>query len=161
LSRTYRPCTHGGEPASCPKCVARREQRRAGHLRDRRARPHSVRASNLWQMYRMRLADYEAMLAAQAHRCAACGIHEDDLDPAYVGGVPRQDGTPSPKVALVVDHCHKSGVIRGLLCSPCNYAVGIMGEDPARLEAAAQYLRRPPTTTLSAVGGNVWRKAQR
>jgi hypothetical protein len=161
LSRVYRPCAHGGEPVGCLHCIARREQRRVTRLRDRRSRPESVRASNLWQMYRIRVSDYEALLEAQDHRCASCGVHEDDVNRAHVGGVPRQDGTPSPKPALVVDHCHQSGVIRALLCSPCNRVIGHAQDDPERLEAAARYLRRAPTTTLSAVGGNVWRKAQR
>ena len=42
---------------------------------------------------------------------------------------------------LAVDHCHNSSTVRGLLCCSCNLAIGRMGDDPERLEAAAAYIR--------------------
>jgi hypothetical protein len=44
---------------------------------------------------------------------------------------------------MTIDHCHVTGVIRGLLCKPCNFALGNAGDDPARLRAMADYLDRP------------------
>jgi len=38
------------------------------------------------------------------------------------------------------DHNHETGDYRGTLCSGCNTALGLMGEDPERLRAAAMYL---------------------
>ena len=46
---------------------------------------------------------------------------------------------------LAVDHDHTTNEIRGLLCSSCNYGISILGDDPNRLERAAQYLRQPLT----------------
>jgi hypothetical protein len=43
---------------------------------------------------------------------------------------------------VVLDHCHTSGAIRGPLCKPCNSGLGIFGDDPARLRAAADYLEK-------------------
>jgi hypothetical protein len=66
--------------------------------------------------------DVDALLLAQDGRCAICG------------GVPnRVDGWH-------VDHDHATGAIRGVLCSRCNHAIGLMEEDPQRLRAAAGYL---------------------
>ena len=48
-------------------------------------------------------------------------------------------------VGANVDHCHKTGLIRGLLCARCNKAIGWFGDDPALLEAAALYLRQRTT----------------
>ena len=41
-----------------------------------------------------------------------------------------------------IDHDHETGVFRGFLCSPCNTSLGQMGDDPARLRAAADYIER-------------------
>ena len=60
---------------------------------------------------------------SQGWRCAIC------------------DRPPYPEGArLVVDHDHDCGTVRALLCSPCNSALGLMGDKPERLESAARYL---------------------
>lgn len=43
---------------------------------------------------------------------------------------------------LVVDHDHKTLVIRGILCHYCNVAIGFMKDDPDRLRKAASYLEK-------------------
>jgi hypothetical protein len=74
--------------------------------------------------YDFTLADYEALLVAQAHRCAICGTAKGN------GRGHR----------LYVDHDHSTGDIRGLLCSKCNSAIGYFGDSPKRLRRAAAYL---------------------
>ncbi|MEU1443250.1 endonuclease VII domain-containing protein [Streptomyces mirabilis] len=45
---------------------------------------------------------------------------------------------------LVVDHCHESGRVRGLLCRTCNLAIGLLRDDPERARSAADYLAASP-----------------
>lgn len=45
-------------------------------------------------------------------------------------------------VSTVIDHCHATRVIRGVLCTTCNGVLGLFRDDPERFEAAARYLRR-------------------
>lgn len=73
---------------------------------------------NLKSRYGIMRDDYEKMLVAQGGGCAICG------------------GTEK----LVVDHNHKTGVVRGILCFGCNVAIGHMLEDTARLRKAVAYL---------------------
>lgn len=76
--------------------------------------------------YGISLDEYEAMLKRQDGRCVICGTR---------GGKGRK---------LAVDHDHKTGAVRALLCSPCNTSLGLMMDDPVRLRAAAAYLESPP-----------------
>lgn len=69
--------------------------------------------------YGLEITEYEAMVAEQSGACAACGDVPDRM--------------------LVVDHCHKSGRVRGLLCRPCNTALGFMGDDPVLLRRLAEF----------------------
>ncbi len=45
------------------------------------------------------------------------------------------------KPRLAIDHCHKTGVFRGLLCGMCNQMLGAQEDNPQIFERAAQYLR--------------------
>ncbi|KMT52396.1 hypothetical protein ACR52_27355 [Pseudomonas fildesensis] len=42
---------------------------------------------------------------------------------------------------LYIDHCHVSGKIRGLLCSKCNMAIGLLRDCPTRIASALTYLQ--------------------
>lgn len=111
------------------------------YLRQRRSgRPNEDSwANNLWGHYRIWPEDYEAMREAQDRRCAICKRHEDEL-PSRNAGRPRLDGSASVSLKLVVDHCHDSLKVRGLLCPNCNHALGGVRDDPVVARAAAQYL---------------------
>jgi len=41
---------------------------------------------------------------------------------------------------VVLDHCHDSGVIRGLLCNKCNQALGSLKDDPKRIVKLSEYM---------------------
>ncbi len=71
------------------------------------------------------VGDYEQLFLAQNRRCKICRA------------TPEERGA---RQHLDVDHDHVSGTIRGLLCSPCNTAIGLLADDPERARAVARYL---------------------
>lgn len=82
---------------------------------------------NLKRRYNLSLDDYHRILAAQNGVCAVCK------------GPPRGRGADEDR--FHIDHCHTSGIVRGLLCSPCNMMLGLAGEDPTTLASAIEYLK--------------------
>jgi hypothetical protein len=43
---------------------------------------------------------------------------------------------------LALDHCHKTGIVRGLLCTKCNAGIGMLKDDINLLTSAVLYLKR-------------------
>lgn len=40
-----------------------------------------------------------------------------------------------------IDHCHETGVVRGILCFTCNKALGMLGDSEAAIQRALDYIR--------------------
>lgn len=72
--------------------------------------------------YKLSVQDYERMLRIQDYRCKICG-----------------DEFKNPK-HICIDHDHKTGRIRGILCTWCNSGLGFFKDEPNRLLKAATYL---------------------
>lgn len=94
-------------------------------------------------------AEYRMMLSEQDHRCYLCGSE----------GFLIGNNNHSEKMA--VDHCHKTGVVRRLLCHNCNRALGLMKDNPELLRKAADYVEAhkggattiPQGSTPEAIAG--------
>ena len=100
----------------CESCGLPCGRLRAGARWCLSCKPKEVKFSK----YGMSAADYDRMNDAQGGRCAICG--------------------DKPERRLVVDHCHATGAVRGLLCGGCNSALGMVKDRSFALAAAARYL---------------------
>ena len=116
----------------------RNSERRRQYASDPDMRDKSRKAAAQWQRDNpeKRLAQrlkpfgitpeqYRAMLERQCGRCAICGINKPD----------------KVRQRFHTDHCHETGVVRGLLCANCNTGLGKFADSPELLERAALYLR--------------------
>lgn len=74
------------------------------------------------QRYKLSLNEYEAMLIKQRGKCAVC------------------EKNPGGKRPLVVDHNHKTGMVRGLLCYGCNRLIAFL-DNPQALKWAEDFLK--------------------
>lgn len=95
----------------------------------RAAHPRIHRNADLRKSFGISIEEYDAMHAAQNGVCAICARPERAR---------RGDKTKW----LAVDHDHKTGKVRGLLCTPCNIAIGNFEDNEERLFAAVDYLRK-------------------
>ena len=86
----------------------------------------STREYHLRRRYGIGQAEVDAMLAEQGGLCAACRTDE-------------------PKH---VDHDHKTGRVRGMLCFLCNQALGNVRDDVRRLQGLIDYLHRDAVAAL-------------
>jgi hypothetical protein len=71
--------------------------------------PERTRATNLQRNYGITVAEYDAMVVAQADGCAICGA--------------KPTGAGKNQRRLHVDHDHETKQVRGLLCHSCNIAI--------------------------------------
>jgi hypothetical protein len=84
--------------------------------------PEVSRRGTLKQ-YGLTTSDYNRMVEQQDGVCAICGSDNKGKN-------------------LNVDHDHKTGRVRGLLCNHCNWGLGHMKDDTGILEKAIGYLSR-------------------
>jgi len=105
----------------CRRTHAKQKYKSDGVYREIKAQKRMDRHKRA--TYGISEAEYVAMLAKQQNKCTIC----NNLD-------------PSGK-RLAVDHCHTTGIIRGLLCCNCNRAIGMMQDSPDLLIKAAEYLK--------------------
>ena len=83
----------------------------------------------LYRNYGITIENYKEILIAQKHVCAICGTT----------GIERASHSKS-KCNLVVDHCHTTNKVRGLLCHTCNTALGQFKDSKELLQKAISYL---------------------
>ena len=85
-------------------------------------RAESSRWKRIERLYSITKDQYMSMLFNQKEECAICSKKMQEKE-------------------VHVDHCHQTGRVRGLLCSRCNQAIGLLDEDLERINMAAEYIK--------------------
>ena len=110
-SRGYRKCV---------VCQTRSNERR--NLFRRTERPRQVREAQWKRLYGVTPIEVARMYEKAGSKCEICHV-------------PERDGE-----TLCIDHCHKTGAVRGLLCDKCNNAIGRFDDNPSVVYSALAYL---------------------
>jgi hypothetical protein len=123
-----RDCGLEKDPDDFPRNRAAKSGRRASCKTCHNARTRATvkrlygnsRHYHLKQRFGIGAAEVDAMIAAQGGLCGLC----------------RQ------KPAVHVDHDHKTGKVRAILCEPCNGGLGQFRDDPQTIRNAIEYLKK-------------------
>ena len=86
----------------------------------KRIRNREAQTRDRLKKYKLGTRQYKKMVREHEGRCAICGKARK----------------------LEVDHCHRTGKVRGLLCRSCNQLLGLAKDNGALLESAVQYLAK-------------------
>lgn len=114
-------CYNGFHRTECKECHKKLQKEAY------RRNPDKWRDRQLRARYGMTLSEYTEMLANQDYKCKICSIEQNE------NVLERK---------LAVDHDHKTGKVRGLLCTRCNIAVGFIRDNPGWAEKAIVYLNK-------------------
>lgn len=87
--------------------------------------PNKIKDAQLRNKFGFGLTEYNELLERQNGVCALCG------------GPPKFGMGKK----LAVDHDHVTGQVRGLLCGPCNTALGRLGDTILSIEKVLAYLK--------------------
>lgn len=105
----------------CKLCACIKEQEY------RKANPEKIRASNIKQAYKVSTERAYELMAIW--NCESCGVELE-----------KSEANVRTKNAQVVDHCHTTGEVRGVLCSGCNLALGHLSDSIEKITALKEYL---------------------
>ena len=106
------------------------ERKEKNRQRNRNRTKDQIKNEFLKSVYKITLNDFDEMVENQKGVCAICGNPE--IAKSRYAGIKR----------LSVDHNHKTGKVRGLLCGTCNHGLGNFKDDIDLLKKAINYLRQ-------------------
>lgn len=128
----------GGIKYSCKKCskLIRHNYYKNNKLRTKETcklwvknNPHKMKLyykkQDLKKLYGLTIEKFNNMLREQNYNCAICAQHMSNCT----------------KKTLYVDHCHKTGKIRKLICGNCNSGLGMFKDRIDLLQLAISYIK--------------------
>ncbi len=133
--QTPRTCATCGAPGTratfkgsyCPPCATVHQAEIMDRMMERKGGSYRYRRNiYLKRVYGITIEEYDVMLEAQDGKCAICG---------------KPDGA-ADRLSLCVDHNHRTGRRRELLCVGCNFRVRNLGDDKELFELTVAYIRK-------------------
>lgn len=106
----------------CKECAKAKARERHAKFKDDPTFKRKQKDKELRWRYGITLEQRVSMLEGQGYQCDICFVEIDDR--------------------AHTDHDHKTGKVRGILCTNCNRALGHFQEDTDILQAAMDYLER-------------------
>lgn len=113
------PNTSDGKQQHCISCSA--AMKKELKVTDPKKYKRDQKNRYLKHRYGITIDKYDDMYEQQNGKCAICRTED--------------------KGNFAVDHCHKSGKVRGLLCRKCNLGIGQLKDDIEILNNAITYLQ--------------------
>jgi len=101
-----------------------KESKKRWLLKNKEKMKSYIRDWKLKKRYGISNEQFLSILAEQDGRCRICNRNKYELGSTH----------------LVVDHNHLTGKVRGILCSKCNVAIGLLGDDSPTAYRASKYL---------------------
>lgn len=139
INTQYRTLANGERKAynicrkKCVECINKETNERMAKKYKtpeelRKVRLNRQRKSNLKRLYGITLEEFYSILEEQNNKCKICSV---DI---FMDAKNRNQKT-------CVDHCHKTGKVRGILCHKCNVAIGLLDDDISKIELVVNYLK--------------------
>jgi len=94
------------------------------------------RKRTIYNKFNITKEDHQKLILDSNNKCKICKQPESHIN--Y---------TSKKTLSLTVDHCHTSGLIRGLICRSCNLMLGNAKDSIKTLRAAIRYLQQPKELT--------------
>lgn len=116
----------------CVECKSYFTDERKAYKRQYNNRPGTTELrfrNSLKNYYDITPEYYYEMLESQQYRCKIC-----------FGLFTNWERVAGTKRDTAVDHCHITGMVRGILCGDCNHAIGRLKDDPNHCANAVSYL---------------------
>lgn len=114
--------TKSGYRMECKEC-------RWKQIKWYREKNPDIHLENTIRKYGITSAQFKRMIKNQSNKCAICKSTET----TNIKGTIKR---------LAVDHCHKTGKVRELLCDKCNRGIGYLKDNIKFLKSAIKYLEK-------------------
>lgn len=130
---TCKECGADFQPYRPYQVYCTKQCRKAVKIRNFPSQWNDKRRDNyLRKTYGIGLGEYNKLLEIQGGVCAICKTVPNDI-------------------SLHVDHDHETGLIRGLLCFPCNQGIGNFHDSLELLTKASKYLNNSNQLRLQGI----------